>query len=450
METIASPTTMPGPKGNMIFRTNVDLRNETHLFIQHMAEKYGDISRARMGPLNFVFLSKPEYIEHMFLNRDVYVKVKEGSNLRYLLGNGLLTSDGEFWLKQRRLMQPLFHKQRLTGFVQQIADAVDAMTDAWEKTGADQLNFYREMNRVTLDIVGRTLLGTDLKSDFARVNRAFTAVLEAINSKRGSLVRMPRWLPLPSQIRLNRNRAVLENTIAEIIETRRKDSRQFHDLLSMLMEAEDADTAERMSDKQLGDEVLTIFLAGHETTANAMAFTFYLLAKHPGVKQQVQQEVKQVLNSAPLSYELLNKLEYTTLVIKESLRLYPPAWVTIRDAAKEDIIGGFQVNPHDKMVVSPYAMQRSPKYWDEPEKFDPLRFTPEKAKHIPRFAYFPFGGGARLCIGNNFAMMEMQLILALVCSKYDFILPEDFKLEIQPFITLRPKEGIPLRLKRII
>jgi cytochrome P450 len=448
METTAPPLTAPGPKGNMLFRRDVDLRNGTHLFIQQMGEKYGNISRAQMGPHHFVFLSNPDYVEHMFLNRDVYVKVKEGSNLRYLLGNGLLTSDGDFWLKQRRLIQPLFHKQRLTGFVQKIADAIDAMTNNWEKAGTQQLNFYREMNRATLDIVGRTLLGADLKSDFGRVNEALTAVFEAINRRRATFVRIPRWLPLPSQIRLNRNRAVLENTIKEIIENRRKDTHKFDDLLSMLMEVEDADTAERMSDKQLRDEVLTIFLAGHETTANAMAFTFYLLAKHPDVKQKVQQEVSAVLNSGPLTYELLNKLEYTTLVIKESMRLYPPAWVTIREACKEDVIGGYQIRHKDKIVVSPYAMQRSAKYWQEPEKFDPLRFTPEKAKHIPRFAYFPFGGGARLCIGNNFAMMEMQLILALVCSKYDFSLPEDFKLEIRPFITIRPKDGIPLQLVR--
>lgn len=448
METLAPTQTMPGPKGNMLFRSKVDLRNETHIFIQQMAQKYGGISRAKAGPFHFVFMSNPDYIEHLFLNRDVYIKIKEGGNLSYLLGNGLLTSDGEFWLKQRRLIQPLFHKQRLTGFVQKIADAVNSMTNGWEKNGLNPLNFYLEMNQVTLDIVGRTLLSTDLKSDFAKVNHALTAVLEAVNRKRGRILRIPQWVPLPSQIRLNRNRKVLENTIIEIIEARRKDPGNFDDLLSMLMEVEDADTAERMSDKQLRDEVLTIFLAGHETTANAMAFTFYLLAKHPEVKKKVQQEVAQVLNGAELSYDLLGKLEYTTMVIKESLRLYPPAWVTVREAAKDDVVDGYQVNYNDKIVVSPYAVQRSEKYWEEPEKFDPLRFSPEKIKSIPRFAYFPFGGGARLCIGNNFAMMEMQLILALVCSKYDFTLPDDFKLEIRPFITLRPKDGIPLRLEK--
>ena len=444
METLTETQTPPGPKGNLVFRPPFDLRNQTHVFIQWMSEKYGDISRAKAGPFNFVFLAKPEYIEHMFLTRDVYVKMNEGSQLKYLLGNGLLTSEGEFWLKQRRLMQPLFHKQRLQGFVQKIADATQAMMKEWEGRNMSVPDFYKEMNQLTLDIVGRTLLSTDLKGDFAKVNRAMTDVMESVHKKRGRLLRLPEWLPLPSQIKLARSRKVLEETIAEIISNRRKDTRHYDDLLSMLLEVEDADTKERMTDKQLRDEVLTIFIAGHETTANALAFTLYLLAKHPEVKKRVQLEVAGVLNGAALNYDLLSKLEYTTMVIKESMRLYPPAWVTVREAAKDDVIDGFLIRRLDKVVVSPYAVQRSKKYWAEPDSFDPERFNATNIKSIPRFAYFPFGGGARLCIGNNFAMMEMQLVVALMCNSFDFKLPEGFEIETQPFITLRPKDGVPL------
>lgn len=450
MEAIAKPQTPPGPKGNLlIFRPKEDLRNETHLFIKQMGDTYGGISAAKAGPFNFVFLSDPDYIEHMFLNRDIYVKINEGGNLKYLLGNGLLTSEGEFWLKQRRLIQPIFHKQRLQTFVQKIADCTNEMMAGWEKTNSVNQNFYLEMNQVTLDIVGRTLLSSNLKGDFGKINHALTAVLEAVNRKRGRMFRIPQWVPLPSQVKLNRNRKVLEDTITEIIEKRRHETQRFDDLLSMLMEVEDADTHEKMSDKQLRDEVLTIFLAGHETTANAMAFTFYLLAKHPEIKKRVQEEVARVLGAEELTYDLLGKLEYTTMVIKESMRLYPPAWVVVRESTKEDMVGGYQVKFNDKVVVSTYAVQRSKKYWNEPDKFDPTRFSPEKAKNIHRFAYFPFGGGARLCIGNNFAMMEMQLMLALVCRQYDFTLPEGFELEIRPFITLRPKNGIPLIFSKI-
>ncbi len=449
METTTAIKPPPGPKGNLVFNPPFDLRNKTHFFIEWMANKYGGISRAKAGPFNFVFLAKPEYVEHMFLTRDVYVKMNEGSQLKYLLGNGLLTSEGEFWLKQRRLMQPLFHKQRLQGFVQKIADATNSMMKDWEGRSMNVPDFYKEMNQLTLDIVGRTLLSTDLKGDFAKVNKAMTTVLESVNKNRGRLFRLPAWLPLPSQIRLARSRAVLEETIAEIISTRRKDTRHFDDLLSMLLEVEDADTAERMTDKQLRDEVLTIFIAGHETTANALAFTFYLLAKHPHVKKRVQQEVAEILTGAELTYDLLNKLEYTTMVIKESMRLYPPAWVTVREAAKDDVIEGYQIKHLDKVVVSPYAMQRSKKYWEAPESFDPERFNTVNIKSIPRFAYFPFGGGSRLCIGNNFAMMEMQLVVALMCNSFDFKLPDDFVIETQPFITLRPKDGVPLTFSKL-
>jgi len=444
METTAVAQTPPGPKGNLVFNPPVNLRNRTHHFIEWMAENYGGISRAKGGPFHFVFLAKPEYVEHLFLTRDVYVKMNEGSALKYLLGNGLLTSDGEFWLKQRRLMQPLFHKQRLQGFVQKIADATNSMMDEWEIKDLKVPDFYREMNQLTLDIVGRTLLSTDLKGDFVRVNHALTAVLESINKKRGRVTRMPEWIPLPSHIRLARNRKVLEETIAEIISNRRKDTRHFDDLLSMLLEVEDVDTKERMTDKQLRDEVLTIFIAGHETTANALAFTFYLLAKHPDIKKRVQQEVAEVLTGAELTYDLLNKLKYTTMVIKESMRLYPPAWVTVREACNDDVIDGYQIKKHDKVVVSPYVMQRSKNYWTDPDIFDPERFNATNIKTIPKFAYFPFGGGARLCIGNNFAMMEMQLVVAFMCNKFDFKLPEGFEVETQPFITLRPKDGVPL------
>ena len=448
METLTATQTPPGPKGNLAFRSPVDLRNKTHFFIQWMADNYGDISRAKAGPFNFVFLAKPEYIEHMFFTRDVYVKMNEGSQLRYLLGNGLLTSEGEFWLKQRRLMQPIFHKQRLQGFVQMIAAATDSMMAEWEKRDMDVPDFYKEMNLLTLDIVGRTLLSTDVKGDFAKVNNAMTVVMESVNKNRGRLFRLPRWVPVPSQVRLARSRKVLEETISEIISARRKDTRHYDDLLSMLLEVEDADTKERMTDKQLRDEALTIFIAGHETTANALAFTFYLLAKHPEVKKKVQQEIANVLTGNELTFDLLNKLEYTTMVIKESMRLYPPAWVTVREAAKDDVIDGYQIKRLDKVVVSPYAVQRSEKYWDKPDEFDPERFNAANIKSIPKFAYFPFGGGSRLCIGNNFAMMEMQLVTAFMCSKFDFTLPAGFEVETQPFITLRPKDGIPLKFTR--
>ncbi len=444
---MSQAATAPGPRINVLLNPTRNFRTRTHEYVLSLEKKYGEISKIKFGPFTVIYLANPDYIEHVLLDRDTYIKVQEGGMLRLLLGNGLLTSEGDFWLKQRRLIQPVFHKQRLERFVQKISESTDEMLTAWENKQSETLDAYNEMNRVTLDIVGKTLFSTNVKSEFDKVNTALTKIMTAIRN-RSRFMRFPLWFPLPSHLRIEHNRKVLDETIREIIDHRRNTTGTFDDLLTMLMEVEDADTRERMTDKQLRDEVLTIFVAGHETTANAMSFTLYLLAKHPEVKAKLQKELSEIIGTGELTFEKLNRLEYTTMVIKESMRLYPPAWMIPREAAKDDVIGGYQVKKGDKVLVSPYAMQRSPRFWNAPDEFIPERFTAENIKNTPRYAYFPFGGGQRLCVGNNFAMMEMQIILAKVCQRFDFVLPENFELELLPLITLRPKEGVPLKLAK--
>ena len=234
----------------------------------------------------------------------------------------------------------------------------------------------------------------------------------------------------------------------DIISQRRHNPQQAEDLLTMLMDVEDSETAERMTDRQLRDEVLTIFMAGHETTANALSFILYLLARHPDIKAKVREEVAG-FRDIELNLESLRRLEYTTMVINEAMRLYPPAWIIVREASKDDVIGGFRIKKGDKVFASPYVMHHSDKYWVDAETFDPERFRGDKLKALPRYAYFPFGGGARLCVGINFAMMEMQLIIAQICSQYDFTISDDFKIETIPMVTLRPLNGVPLKLRRL-
>jgi len=442
------PTKLPpGPKGNLIFNRNQDFRQGLLSFLQRMSKEYPNISRVKLGSMYFVQLSNEAYIEHVFQHRETYVKINEGGNLRFLLGNGLLTSEGEFWMKQRKLIQPVFHKQRLQGFVQKIVECTEQMLLSWEKKTTQQIDMFQEMTRVTLHIVGKTLLSTDVSEDFGKVSKALTMVLEGIQDRRGRILKFPYWFPLPEHLRMRKNKRILDETIMNIINQRRAEKGNYDDLLTMLMEVEDADTAERMTDVQLRDEALTIFIAGHETTANAMSFMFYLLAKHPEAKKRIEEEVKRVLNGQEITYERLAALEYTTMAIKESMRLYPPAWVVIREASQDDVIDGYRIKKNDKIVLSPYTMQHNDVYWKDPEKFDPERFSPENIKSIPRYAYFPFGGGARLCIGNNFAMMEMQIILAMVVTRFNFKLPDDFKVALKPLITLRPANGIPLHLE---
>lgn len=437
----------PGPKGNILLHPGNNIRQRAHLYLQQLEKEYGDISRVKFGPFTVLFIANPDYIEHMLLNRDTYVKIKEGGMLRHLLGNGLLTSEGEFWMKQRRLIQPVFHKQRLDAFAKKISAATLDMIAGWKGRHNTPLDIYNEMNQVTLDIVGRTLFSTNVKGEFTRVSRALTLMLEAVN-KRSMFMRFPLWFPLPSHMRIQRNLQVLDETIQDIINKRRGETGKFDDLLTMLMEVEDADTAERMTDKQLRDEVLTIFIAGHETTANAMSFAFYLLAKHPEVQKKVQQEIDNTLTGGDFTFEKLQKLDYTTMVIKEAMRLYPPAWMIVREAAHDDTIGGYEVKKGDKILTSPYVMHRSARHWQNPDAFIPERFAPDKLKAISRYAYFPFGGGARLCVGNNFAMMEMQIILAQVSAQYEFTVAAGFEIDVTPLITLRPKDGVPLILTK--
>ena len=437
--------TAPGPRGNVLLMPTRSIRKKTHEYLLRLEKEYGDVSKIKFGPFTVIYLANPDYIEYVFLNRDIYTKIQEGGMLRILLGNGLLTSEGDFWLKQRRLIQPVFHKQRLDRFIQKISESTDEMLADWEKKNGETIDVYNEMNRVTLDIVGKTLFSVNVKSEFDKVNSALTKIMTAIRN-RSRFMRFPLWVPLPSHLRIEHNRKVLDETISEIINQRRNATGKFDDLLTMLMEVEDADTRERMTDKQLRDEVLTIFIAGHETTANALAFTLYLLAKNPEAKRLLQKEIDEKFNAEKMTFEKLQKLEYTTMVIKEAMRLYPPAWMVPREAAKDDVIGGYQIKKGDKVLTSPYAMQRSPRYWKNPDAFMPERFTAENMKDMPRYAYYPFGGGARMCVGNNFAMMEMQIVLAKICAHFDFVLPESFELELLPLITLRPKDGVPVKL----
>ncbi len=435
----------PGPATNLLWDRESNFTKDILGYFQKSVRKYEGISRAAVGPYHYVNISNPAYIEHVFLNPDIYVKGRDNKTLRFLLGNGLVTSEGDFWLKQRRLIQPLFHKQRLQTFVQKIAESTHHMLNNWQAYNGRVIDVHEQMTKVTLDIVSQTLMSTEVKGDFKNISDALLLIMEGMMK----IFKLPPWVPTPGNIRMQMKRRILDDTIFKIIDERRKNKGDYNDLLTMLMEVEDADTAERMTNKQLRDEVITIFLAGHETTANALSFALYLLAQHPEVKQKIADETGQVIGSNEITYENVSKLSYTMMVIKEAMRLYPPVWGITRDAAKEDIIGGYRIKKGDSIAMSPYAVHRLEKYWENPLKFDPERFSPERMKGIHRYAWFPFGGGQRLCIGNNFALMEMQIVLALMCSQFNFTVAEGFKVELEPLVTLRPKNGMMLKLEKV-
>jgi len=366
-----------------------------------------------------------------------------------IFGNGLFTNDGESWLHQRRLMQPSFHHQKLTSFGRLMTEATTALLEQWREAapGETPLDIWVEMARLTLRIAGQALFSHDLSNEADRIGRTFTT-LGPLISRYTSLPFPPLWVPTPGNRRLLAGLNALNAVVYAIIDERRKRPGDLDgsDLLGMLLCAQDEETGEGMSDQQLRDEVLTLLLAGHETTAAALTWAWYLLAQHPEVECRLHTELGTVLGERLPTAGDLDALPYTRMVIQEAMRLYPPAFGFTRFAITPDDLGGYHLPANSVVFLSAYCTHRHPAFWEEPDVFDPERFTPERSAGRPRFAYFPFGGGPRQCIGNAFAMMEAQLVLATVAQRYSLRLVPGHRVE--PFVqlTMRPRSGLPMTL----
>jgi cytochrome P450 len=439
----------PGPKGSFPFGCAIEFRDDPTGFLLRTAKEYPNISRFRFAHLPMVLLSDPEHIKHVLqTNNKNYLKGIEYEHLKPILGEGLLTSEGDFWLRQRRLAQPAFHRDRIASFANKMIDCTKEMLEEWKKFPAEKsFDLHKEMMALALDIVGRTLLSTYVKDNASSVEHSLSIAIEESYRRINALVNFPLWLPVPRHMKYNRARRDLDEVVLGIIEERRKGKTKEDDLLDMLMEAVDEDDGAKMTNRQLRDEIMTIFLAGHETTANALTWTFCLLSQNHEVQKKFKEEIHSVLNGRTPAMEDLRNLPYTTQIIHESLRLYPPAWALGRTALADDVINEVKIKKGDNVIISPFVVHRDPELWKNPDEFIPERFTPEKMKDLHKFAYFPFGGGPRFCIGNNFAMIEMQIILAMVGQACDLKLEEDFKVEVDPLITLRPKNGMRINLK---
>jgi cytochrome P450 len=375
-------------------------------------------------------------------------KFKKGAVLKRglvpFLGNGLVTSDGDFWRRQRKLAQPAFHARRIENYASTMVDHTLKMLDTWRDGAA--IHIDREMMKLTLGIACKTLFDTDVSGDAERVGVLLAQVLDITNERFSSVVDLPKWMPTPQRARNARLIGELDAIIQRFIDQRRKSGEDHGDLLSMLMLAED-ENGEHMSDKQLRDEVMTLFFAGHETTANTLTWAWYLLSQHPEARAKLWQEVDSALGGQVPTLVDLSKMPYTDQIIKESLRLYPPAPAMNREPVEDVTIGGYTVPKGVQLSLSIYAMQRSDRYFDHPDDFDPERFSPEREKQIPRYAYLPFGGGPRVCIGNMFAMMEARLVLAAVAARYDLALLPEPKVVPEQLVTIRPRYGIQMRLQ---
>jgi len=435
-----------GPKGHWLLGVMPDINRDPLGFFQNTSQ-YGPIFSFRFFIWSGIMVNHPDYIKHILQeNYKNYTKQTHDYQLmKPIVGAGLLTSEGDFWLRQRRLIQPAFHRHRIQSFGTLMADSTLQMLERWqsEPFRSEPFDVSNEMMRLTLSIVGKALFSQDLSHEAEAVGRSFTVASDYTSRKLRSVVLLSGGKEYRQAI------SELDRVVMEIIAERRSrkdriEEDRNEDLLDMLLNARDEDTGQGMTDKQLRDEVITLLLAGHETTANALSWTWYLLSENPDVYHRLQAELKTILNGRIPEMDDLPNLPYTRMVIQESMRLYPPAWIISRRAESEDIVDGYRIPSKSILHLSSYVMHRNPDYWDKPEVFDPERFCPERSIGRPAFAYFPFGGGPRLCIGRDFAMAEAQLILATVASRCRLELVPGHPVVPDPQITLRLKHGLQM------
>ncbi|MCQ3929788.1 MAG: cytochrome P450 [Chloroflexi bacterium] len=432
----------PGPRGKPIMGNLREFRSDILGLLETSARAYGEIVHFRVGPREIFLLNDPYYIQHVLqTNSRNYRKGMALVRSKILLGEGLVTNEGDFWL---HLIQPTFHGKQITTFGQIMADCTLDMMTQWQPyvEARQPLNMAEEMMGLTLNIVCKALFSATItEQEQGAVKQAMEVVLQ-FGIKNATRPSFMGKLPTPgNQLAKNAIRQ-LDEIVYRLIQERRQHPQAdgTSDLLTLLMMATDADTGEVMNDRQVRDEVMTLFLAGYETTANALAWTWYLLSENPAAADQLHAELDGVVSGRLPAID--DVLPYTHAVLQESMRLYPPAWVISRQVIGDDEIGGYPIPAGSAVILSPYVMHRNPNYWENPECFAPTRFLGDSLQWRPHYSYFPFGGGARQCIGMNFAMMEAQLVLATVAQSYRIKLVEGCKVEPEALVTLRPRNGI--------
>ena len=438
----------PGPRRRVPALNALRLGRDPLAFLTALTREYGEIARVPLGPETLYLFNHPDLVRDVLVtNHRNFHKGRGLERAKMLLGTGLLTSEGDFHLRQRRLAQPAFHRQRVAGYGATMASYAAARRDRWQSGAV--LDAHKEMMALTLAIVGKTLFDSDVEHEAAEIGAALTTTFQAFNFgfflPFGELL---EHLPVPSTLRFRKARSRLDATIYRMIEERRRSSADRGDLLSMLLLAQDTEgDGGGMSDVQLRDEAMTIFLAGHETTANALTWTWYLLSQHAAVEARLHAEIDSALGGRLPTADDLPLLPYTRMVLAESMRLYPPAWILGRRALGPFEANGYEIPPRSIVLMSPYVTQRDARWFPDPERFDPERFSPERQAERPKFAYFPFGGGPRVCVGEQFAWMEGVILLATIAQRWRLRLVRGHPVALQPIITLRPKYGMAMRLE---
>lgn len=446
---------VPGPQGSFLLGNIREFRADPLTAMHDVWREYGDLARVEMLGRVFYIVSGPQFVYDIFVTgKRTFIKTYARPNnngLELLLGNGLVTNfDHDHWLPQRRMMQPMFHSKRIMTMGDKMVAAGQAMLNRWAKlANGTTIDLHKEMMTITLDIINRTMFSTTDAINYAdKVGSAITTTAEFVFQRNRAFIRPPLSWPTPKNKAFNNALDEIDNIIEMLIEQRRQSSATYADLLDMLLEARDEETGAGMSEQQLRDEVKTIYAAGHETTSNALSWVWYLLAQHPDVLAQLQAEVDAVLNGRIPTLADLPNLPYTTKVFKEGLRLYPAVPAIPRYVPEGAILQGYKITPKANVVFNTYNLHRHPEHWQKPEAFWPEHFTPEREEQRDQYAYRPFGAGPRICIGRNFAMMEGQLLLAMIAQNYTFNLIPDHPVKPEIAVTLRPKNGMMVKIEK--
>jgi len=435
----------PGPRPKPIVGNILEFRRGQLNFVTSLQRKYGKASTFYFGQTPAVLFATPEAVRYVLVENAKNFTIRDvAQGLRLLLGDGLLTTDGEFHRRQRRLMLPAFHRKRVESYRDTMIAYTERMLEDWQP--GQQLDISGEMQRLTLRIVARALFDVDLTQESSTLGAAFNNVREYPNRRRFSWRGLRIDLPFMPYGKFIRAKALLDETVYGIIAHRRATGEDTGDVLSMLLAARDEDGS-ALTDKQVRDEAMTLLAAGHETTANALTWTFYLLSQHPTERDKLLAELRTVLNGRAPTVEDLAKLPYLEMVIKESMRLYPPAWLLGRRAERDYDLEGYHLPAGSFAILSPWVFHHMAEYFPEPERFMPERFDPETGEKHPPFSYFPFGAGSRMCIGSTFAMMEARLLLATIIQCYTPVLVPGHPVVPRPMVTLRTKFGMQMILE---
>ena len=412
-------------------------------------QDYGDLVSFRLATRQFYLFSHPKLVEQALIRQsDVFVKIynpEKPTGLALVLGQGLVTSQGDLWQRQRRLMQPVFQRSNVITLLPQMVTAGNNMLDRWRQLGEGaQINLSSEMMRLTLEVITQTMFSTTVLDKIEQIAPSLETLLRYAAKTIANPFTLPLYVPTPPNRKFKQALGVIDDVIYGIINQRRATPSKQSDLLDMLLKACDDNSDEKMTDRQIRDEVITIFSAGHETTANLLSWTLYLLARHPDVLTKLREELDGLLQGKIPNAEDLQQLTYTRAILSESMRLRPPASFLLRKVNKDTEVDGYFLKAGRPAIFSIFNLHHHAEFWSQPEQFDPERFLVSQNR---RYSFIPFGTGERICIGSHFALMESQLLLSMIVQHCDLQLLDPNEVEIEMAITLRPKGGIPVRIK---